>query len=83
MFTVYSEYVDMLNRIGANPGVAATLVFPAELPFSLSPDRMADFSGRGPNLDLNIKPDLVAVGENMVDTTETLGPFGAFFDPSD
>ncbi|HLJ15672.1 MAG TPA: S8 family serine peptidase [Bryobacteraceae bacterium] len=82
MSTDYGSAVDMLNRLAANPSVSATLVFPSVLPFPLSPNRMADFSGRGPNIDFNIKPDVVAAGENIVDAAESSDDTGYFYDSS-
>src|SRR5205823_14965693 len=49
------------RQIAAKPGITATLDFElTSLP--ASPDGVAEFSSRGPNVDGSIKPDLVAVG---------------------
>lgn len=42
--------------------------------------RLADFSARGPNVDLAIKPELTATGTDMWIGTQTLDPFGAMWD---
>ena len=46
-----------------------------------SPGRLASFSARGPNVDLGIKPDLVATGADMWIATQTLDFFGEMYDP--
>src|SRR6185295_5865797 len=43
---------------------------------------MASFSSRGPNVDLAIKPDVVAVGNNLYLATQKTNPFGALYDAS-
>ncbi len=48
----------------------------------ISSDRVAFLSSRGPNADFEIKPDLVAVGEDMFTATETINTGGDFYDPS-
>ena len=40
------------------------------------------FSGRGPNVDGSIKPDLVAVGQDVYTATETTDPNAELYDPS-
>jgi hypothetical protein len=62
-------------------GFAATLQF-VPAPFYTSPASIATFSARGPNLDYSIKPDLLAVGENVYTAAEKLDPNGEVFDPS-
>lgn len=44
--------------------------------------RLADFSAAGPNVDLAIKPDVVAVGENFYTATQTLDYSGTMYDDS-
>ncbi len=48
-------------------------------PFPVDPASLASFSAAGPNVDFAIKPDLVAVGENMYTAAEKLDPLGALF----
>jgi minor extracellular serine protease Vpr len=62
-------------------GFAVTLNF-AQRAFYANPSRLASFSARGPNVDFSIKPDLVAVGQNLYTATETADPNGALYDPS-
>jgi subtilisin family serine protease len=43
---------------------------------------LAEFSSRGPSVDLAIKPDIVAVGDNLYLATQQVNPFGALYDSS-
>jgi subtilisin family serine protease len=62
-------------------GVMATLSF-ALVPGYSNPARIASFSARGPNVDLGIKPELVAVGMNLYTAAERLDPNGALYNPT-
>jgi hypothetical protein len=59
----------------------ATLDF-ALSPFYTNPANLAGFSAAGPNIDLSIKPDLVAVGENMYTAAQKLDPNGEIYSPT-
>jgi minor extracellular serine protease Vpr len=48
-------------------------------PSYVNPAQIASFSAEGPNVDLTIKPDLVAVGVNMYTAAEKLDPNGAVY----
>src|SRR5262249_39863943 len=63
------------------PGFAVTLSFDLQ-PFYTDPARLASFSAIGPNVDYGIKPDLMAVGQNVYTAAETIDPKGALYDPS-
>lgn len=45
-------------------------------------NRVSFLSSRGPNADFEIKPDLVAVGQDLLAATEMVNPNGDFFDQS-
>jgi subtilisin family serine protease len=65
----------------ANGTAAATLDFAlhaADQPGK----RVTDFTAVGPGVDLAVKPDLVATGENMYTATQGLDPYGDMFNPS-
>lgn len=47
-----------------------------------NPQQVAVFSSRGPTLSGVIKPDLVAVGMNVLTATQTLNPKSDLYDPS-
>ena len=58
------EFLDGTNLSGP-PQVVVEVTFLTQedlRPFPTSPDLLAGFSGRGPNIDLSIKPDLIAPG---------------------
>ncbi len=58
------EFLDGPNLSGP-PQVVVEVTFLTQedlRPFPTSPDLLAGFSGRGPNIDLSIKPDLIAPG---------------------
>lgn len=59
-----SDGAALKQRLAANPEPEAQLSFSN---FTTdNPDRLSTFSSRGPTLDLAIKPDLVAVGGNII-----------------
>ncbi|HVN03437.1 MAG TPA: S8 family serine peptidase [Bryobacteraceae bacterium] len=49
---------------------AAAMTF-IESPFTIDPNTIAGFSSLGPSVDLSIKPDVVAVGENFYTAAQT------------
>ncbi|MBL8179479.1 MAG: S8 family serine peptidase [Bryobacterales bacterium] len=55
------------NRIAANGDADYVLFFSTSLPED--PNRLADFSSRGPGPDMAIKPDMVATGTNLITAT--------------
>jgi minor extracellular serine protease Vpr len=64
-----------LRQLGFEPGGAVSTALlrldPEEVP---QPDRLAEFSSRGPNNDLRIKPEIVAPGVNILSATITQAP---------
>jgi len=62
-------------------GQTATLNF-GLAPFYIAPTGLASFSAAGPNVDLSIKPDLVAVGVNMYTAAQKLDSNGPVYSPS-
>jgi len=59
----------------------ATLVFNG-ISYPESFNTLASFSSQGPNYDLNIKPDLTAVGTDVYMAAETLDPLGPLYSKS-
>lgn len=51
-------------------------------PVSVKPYRLTDFSAAGPGVDLAIKPDLVAVGDDIYVATQSFDSQGDMYDPS-
>ena len=64
-----------IKQLAANP-VQATLDFTHYGPVAADPNSIADFSARGPNVDSGIKPDLLAVGENVYTAAQKSDPKG-------
>jgi hypothetical protein len=65
----------------AKASSTATLDFTLQ-PTPVDPDKLADFSAEGPNVDGSIKPDLVAVGTNVYTATQKFDTKGDVYDPS-
>jgi subtilisin family serine protease len=59
-------------------GFAVTVQF-VPSPHYSNPASIASFSSRGPNIDYAIKPDLLAVGENIYTAAQKLDPNGALY----
>jgi subtilisin family serine protease len=78
----YADGVDMKRWIADSPDLRATLQFKDATPFAIDPNRVVSFSSRGPNADLGIKPDLVAVGTWVHLATQKSDPAGEMYDPS-
>jgi minor extracellular serine protease Vpr len=51
-------------------------------PYYTDPASIANFSSQGPNVDFSIKPDLMAVGQNILTATQKLDSKGDMYDPS-
>ncbi len=49
------------------------------IPVRVDANRLADFSGAGPNVDFSIKPDLLAVGENYYVATQSFDLKGEMY----
>jgi subtilisin family serine protease len=62
----------------ATSTVQATMSF-AQAPFAIDPNTIAPFSSLGPSVDLSIKPDILAVGENFYTAAETTDPSGELY----
>src|SRR5262249_2889398 len=48
-------------------------------PFAVPANRRSSFSSAGPNVDVSIKPDLVAVGSNVYTATQTFDRNGEMY----
>ncbi|SPE28947.1 Peptidase S8 and S53, subtilisin, kexin, sedolisin (fragment) [Candidatus Sulfopaludibacter sp. SbA3] len=62
-------------------GFAVTVQFTPG-PHYTSPASIANFSSTGPNIDYSIKPDLLAVGENIYTAAQKLDSNGELYDAS-
>jgi hypothetical protein len=67
--------------LAANPG-ATISIDPSNqlLPTATTSGIILDLSSRGPAADLGIKPDLVAVGQNVYSAAQNTYPAGALYD---
>jgi hypothetical protein len=71
------------QQLAASPSLNVTLNFAiTSIPEPQFASQIADFSGRGPNVDGTIKPDLVAVGSDIYTATETTNSAAELYDPS-
>ncbi|HUJ20805.1 MAG TPA: S8 family serine peptidase [Bryobacteraceae bacterium] len=80
MMVSYQDGSAIKQRL-AKGSLSATLDFSPQAA-SVDPDQLASFSAEGPNVDGSIKPDLVAVGENVYTAAETNDPAGDLYDPT-
>jgi subtilisin family serine protease len=80
MFMSQADGIDLASRIAASPGLTATLQFGQATAFPQRTD-LADFSSRGPSLGSALKPDLVAVGQDIVTAAQDTFPGGEQYAP--
>ena len=71
----------MQQAAATQPPPVATLRFTRDL-VPIEGNRLASFSAAGPNVDLSIKPDLLATGTDLYIATQSLDPRGDMYDPS-
>jgi hypothetical protein len=81
MFVDSRDGLDLKSRVAATPGLQITLDCLGGTPFAVTPG-LSDFSSRGPSLGTTLKPDLVAVGEEIVTAAQKTYPDGESYDPS-
>ena len=76
-----SDGVTLKQAVAAQPGLTTTLNFSLTA-VPVNPSRLTTFTGAGPNVDASVKPDLVAVGQDMYVATQKFDPNGDMYDPS-
>lgn len=76
-----ADGTNLKTFLGSNSNAQATMD-PTLQQYSLIPDILSDFTSRGPSIDYNIKPELVAVGEGIYTATQNLDPDGDLYDPT-
>ena len=81
MFVNQADGADLTARVAASPGIQATLDFSDETAFPTRTD-LTSFASRGPSIGSAMKPDIVAVGEEMVTAAQDSFPSGESYDPS-
>ncbi|MGA2269670.1 MAG: S8 family serine peptidase [Bryobacteraceae bacterium] len=81
LFVNQADGADLIARAAASPGLQATLDFLGATAFPARTD-LTDFSSRGPNIGSAMKPDIVAVGEEIVTATQDSFSSGESYNPS-
>src|SRR5438094_17844 len=81
MMVSYADGIRIKNHLAAHNADTATLDFSRQ-PFSVDPDKLADFSAKGPNVDGSIKPDMVAVGMYVYTAAQKFDSQGDLYDAS-
>jgi subtilisin family serine protease len=81
MFVNQADGADLTAGAAASPGLQATLDFAGETEFPARTD-LTDFTSRGPNIGSAMKPDIVAVGEEIVTAAQNSFPSGESYDAS-
>jgi minor extracellular serine protease Vpr len=72
---------DLKVRVAQNPGMQVALDFTGATAFP-APANLSDFSSRGPSVGRAIKPDLLAVGEEIVTGAQYTYSDGESYSPS-
>jgi subtilisin family serine protease len=79
----YSNGLLLQSFVSANAGTTVSIGLSTEVVLTPTlPDELTSFSSRGPSPDFAIKPDLVAVGENVYSATQTNFPGQGQYDAS-
>jgi minor extracellular serine protease Vpr len=81
MMVSNADGVKVKHQLSGGANITATLDFNLQA-VSVDPDKLADFSAEGPNVDGSIKPDLVAVGMNVYTAAQNTDSKGDLYDPS-
>ena len=81
LFLNRQDGLDLLARLSAAPGLPVTLDFSHAAGFAQQPS-LTSFSSRGPSLARALKPDLVAVGQDLVTSGQNTFPDGELYNPS-
>jgi minor extracellular serine protease Vpr len=76
--SAFKQYID------ANPGSAQAAIDNSQTLHAVPAfaQVVSSFSSLGPGTDFSLKPDLVAVGENVYSATEKVNPSGEIYDSS-
>jgi minor extracellular serine protease Vpr len=73
--------LDLKARVAANSGLQITLDFSAATAFPARTD-VSSFSSRGPSVGSSLKPDLAAVGEEIVTGAQSVNSSGESYSPA-
>lgn len=81
MMVSNADGVSIKQQLAAHSSETATLDFSLQS-FSVDPEKLADFSAKGPNVDGSIKPDMVAVGMYVYTAAQKFDSKGDLYDAS-
>jgi subtilisin family serine protease len=73
--------LNIRKQTQANAATAFTIQF-STVPVPVLPNLVSSFSSRGPNVDLRVKPDLVATGNELYTATQKVNVDSVLYDPS-
>ena len=71
-----------IKAILADAESTAEIAFGDTLPFIIDANGASDFSSRGPGADGSIRPDVLAIGEELLTAAQRNNPNGEIFDAS-
>lgn len=85
--TLPAEMIGYLDAQSIKTALAGQKELWGTVSFTLGPvasigNRMTDFTATGPNVDLGIKPDLMAMGRDIYTATQSLDPSGEMYSAS-
>lgn len=72
MMVSRADGFELKDRIALQGELTVVLFFQTSLP--MDPNQISEFSSRGPTADLTIKPDVVAIGGNVITATNGTQP---------
>ncbi|HEY2018754.1 MAG TPA: S8 family serine peptidase, partial [Bryobacteraceae bacterium] len=81
VFIGQPDGTDLQSRLAANPGLQVTLDFSGISAFAIRTD-LVSFSSRGPSIGSAMKPDLLAVGAELITAAQNTYSDGESYDPS-
>ena len=81
LFVNQTEGLDLKARVAQNPGLQVAMDFVGVTAFPARTD-LSDFSSRGPSVGSALKPDLAAVGEEIVTGAQNTYTSGNSYSPS-
>jgi len=82
MMISHREGLKVKAVLAETPDSSVEMDFGDALPFVLDSDGISSFSSRGPGPDASIRPDLVAVGEDILTAAQKGNSNGEVYDPS-
>jgi len=81
LFLTNADGLDLKSRAAQNPGLQVSMDFTGATSFPAQP-YLSDFSSRGPGVGTAVKPDLVAVGEEILTGAQNSFPSGESYSAS-